>query len=640
MARDIKLPQLGQTMEEGTIVNILVSDGDKVEKGDVIFEVETDKATLEVESPAEGYVKKVLVKDGETIPVNTPMLIVGEKHEEIDQAYIDSLAGGENVGKIEPQKTAEPEATLAQPSGDADPSLKTVKLPQLGQTMEEGTVVNILVSPGDKIAKGDVVFEIETDKATLEMESPAEGFVKRVLVDDGETIPVNAPMLIVGAEDAVVSGEYVAAQTGDQAVAETEQTQQGPAERTSGPVKTPEGIRVVRLPQLGQTMEEGTVVNILIGSGDKVEKGDVIFEIETDKATLEMESPAEGIVKMVLVEDGETVPVNDPLLIVGEDGAEVSQAFVDSLRAGPGEQAVQAESKPAPEAKTQAPTQAAGPAKGGKVFASPRAKTIAQQQGVDISTVSPKPGAPRIVAADVLAAVQSGGAQSPAVLGERIPVNRLQKITGEKMLQSKRDIPCFYLTTQVDMTELVKLRSKANESASVKISFNDYIIRAVAKSLRHYPVMTGQLAGDFIQLAERIHVGLAIAVEDGLISPVIKDADQKDVAQIAEYSKSLIQRTKANQVTLDDLEGGCITISNLGGFGIHSFIPVVVPGQCSILGVGSIEDTCVPSGGNILVRKIMSLTLSVDHKVANGAEAAQFLDFIKKMLEHPAELDQ
>ena len=211
----------------------------------------------------------------------------------------------------------------------------------------------------------------------------------------------------------------------------------------------------------------------------------------------------------------------------------------------------------------------------------------------------------------------------------------LQRITAERMLKSKQEIPCFYLTVKVDMTELTALRTKINESGDVKVAYNDFIMKAVATGLEKYAIMTGQLAGDVIKLVDAIHVGLAISVPDGLVAPLVKDVNKKNVRQIARDSQALIERAKNDKLDLSDLEGGCITISNLGAFGIESFIPIVVPGQCSILGIGRIADTCVPDNGNILVRKLMNMTLSVDHKVANGAYAAQFLDLVKKMLEEP-----
>ena len=390
----------------------------------------------------------------------------------------------------------------------------------------------------------------------------------------------------------------------------------------------------IRLPQLGQTMEEGTIVTSLVKVGDKVGKGDVIFEIETDKATLEMESPAEGFVNRILVRIGETVPVNTTIMILAAEGAEIEQDFIDSLEAGTAA-APQTAAQAAEKTSAETPVKTTG-ATGGRVFASPRAKTVAAELGVDLHRVRAAAGAARITEADVRRAAAGGEAKGPAgpSLGDKVPVSRLQKIVSERMLKSKQEIPCFYLNVVVDMTDIVKLRTRLNRAGNVKISFNDFLIRAVAIALEHYPIMTGQLSGNYVQLADKIDIGLAISTPEGLAAPLIRDAGNKTVRQIAEYGKGLIERARTNKLTLDDLEGGCITVSNLGGFGIDSFIPIVVPGQCSILGVGRIAETCMPIDGNIIVRKMMNLNLSVDHKVANGADAAQFLDYVKKMLEH------
>ena len=394
--------------------------------------------------------------------------------------------------------------------------------------------------------------------------------------------------------------------------------------------------REVRLPQLGQTMEEGTIVDCRVKVGDEVKKGDVIFEIETDKATLEMESPAEGFVKHILTEVGQTLPVGEPLMILGEKDEEVPQSFVDSLKSSvPTAPAAEpapaaAVSEPAkPEPEPSKPT--------GKVKASPRAKRLAEQLGVTLAAMTGTGPGGRITEQDVKEAAASKQAQPagpPEIKpGATIPVNRIQRITAQKMLQSKREIPCFYLTVKADVTDLVAFRAKLNETSDVKIAYNDFIIRAVAMGLEKFPIMTGQLAGDSIQLAESINIGLAIAVPDGLVAPIVKNVNKKDVSQIARDSKALIEKARSNKLAPTDLEGGCITVSNLGAFGIESFIPIVVPGQCSILGIGQITDTCVQADGNIIVRKLMNMTLSVDHKVTNGAYAAQFLDFVRKLLE-------
>ena len=392
--------------------------------------------------------------------------------------------------------------------------------------------------------------------------------------------------------------------------------------------------REVRLPQLGQTMEEGTIVGWMVKVGDEVKKGDCIFEVETDKATLEVESPADGFVKCILAEIGQTVPVSEPILVLGERGEEVPQSFLDSLKSGTAAAPV-AKAAPAPEQAKPEP-QPAEPAD--RVKVSPRAKKLASRLDVNLATVTGTGPAGRITEQDVKKAADFQPPAQPAPapevkLGATIPVNRLQKITAERMLQSKRQIPCFYLTVKVDVTDIVELRTRLNKTGDVKISYNDFIMRALAIGMEKFAIMTGQLAGDTIQLADSINVGLAVSVPDGLVAPVVRDVNKKDVIRIAHDSKVLIEKARNNKLELTDLEGGCITVSNLGAFGIESFIPIVIPGQCSILGVGRITDTCVPDNGGFTVRKLMSMTLSVDHKVANGAYAAQFLDYVKNLLE-------
>jgi pyruvate dehydrogenase E2 component (dihydrolipoamide acetyltransferase) len=299
-------------------------------------------------------------------------------------------------------------------------------------------------------------------------------------------------------------------------------------------------------------------------------------------------------------------------------------------------------------------------------MASPRAKRLAAELGVDLATVAATGPAGKITEVDIRKAAEGKAAPAAApapapapaakptpaakpapaptvpaaqaALGSTVPVNRLQRITAERMLKSKQEIPCFYLTVRADVTALVARRTQLNAAGDVKVSYNDFIIKAVATALEKFPLMTGQLAGDAIKLADAIHVGLAISVTDGLVAPLVKDVNKKDLKQVARDSQALVERTRADKLDLSDLEGGCITVSNLGAFGIESFIPIVVPGQCTILGIGQIADTCVPDNGNILVRKLMNMTLSVDHKVANGAYAAQFLDYTRKLLEDPASL--
>jgi pyruvate dehydrogenase E2 component (dihydrolipoamide acetyltransferase) len=360
----------------------------------------------------------------------------------------------------------------------------------------------------------------------------------------------------------------------------------------------------IRLPQLGQTMEEGTIVEYKVKIGDKVEKGDSIYEVETDKATLEVESPADGFVKHIIAEVGQTLLVGDPILLLGDKDEQVPQSLVDSLKAETaGDQAQAADGQAASALEDTDP---------GEPVETPIPTTARQVK-----------------------------------LGDVIPLTRRQKTAAQKMLQSKREIPCFHLTAKADVTELVELRTRLNSTSNVKISYNDFVMRALATGLEKYPIMTGRLEADTIKLADSINIGLAIALADGMVVPVVKDVNKKDLAQIARDSRALIERIRTNKLTPEDFQGGCITISNLGAFGAEANTAIVVPGQGSILGVGQITDKCGPGdiksaraeAANVAVLKSMNLTLSVDHRLTNGAYAAQFLDFTRRLLEDPSSFE-
>jgi pyruvate dehydrogenase E2 component (dihydrolipoamide acetyltransferase) len=351
-------------------------------------------------------------------------------------------------------------------------------------------------------------------------------------------------------------------------------------------------------------MKEGTLTRILVAAGDQVRRGDVLFEIETDKATLEMEADAEGFVKAVLVEPGQTVPVQTPLLILGGQAEQLDSAYL-----------AQVAEHVRGAVMLELPTGQAGTGlnSAGMAYAHMLRDTEAHARCDVMETVKPE-------------------------LGARIPLSRTQKIVAEKMLWSKQNIPCFYLNIRVDVTKLVELRSQMNTGCETKFSINDFIIRALTLGIQHYPVMTGQLAENHIQLAGSIDIGFAISTDEGVVAPIVKDCGSKSLLDISQSCGMLIERARTRTLSLEDLADGCMSVSNLGAFGVDSFIPIVIPGQSSILGVGTIQDAVLPMDKEPTVRKIMNLTLAVDHKVINGAEAAQFLDFVKKLLEHPDEL--
>lgn len=414
-------------------------------------------------------------------------------------------------------------------------------------------------------------------------------------------------------------------------------------------------INKIRLPKLGQTMEEGTIVSISVSENSKVAKGDVIFEIETDKATLEIESPQSGYIKKIVVNLGDTIPVNAPLAIIADTQDEhIPQSLIGSLmtvtNADKTEQIPSASQDAAltsPEYLAVAAAEITSPT---IIKATPRAIKLANQTGINLSDIQLSPDQFQITEADVRKAAssqtnaktaQAKDTNIPPIsykLGDTIPLTKMQKLIGQRMTSSKQNIPCFYLNTIADVTRLIEYRSNLNAQSPVKVSFNDLLIRAAALAITKFPIMAGQLENDLIKIPQNISIALAVAVGENLVAPVCKDADIKSITEIAQYNNDLIQRAKTASLTTDDLTGACLTLSNLGAFMIDSFIPIVVPGQCSILGIGRIKDELTMDNGEIITAKQMKLTLSVDHKIANGAYAAQFLDEIKKLLESPESL--
>jgi len=345
----------------------------------------------------------------------------------------------------------------------------------------------------------------------------------------------------------------------------------------------------VKLPQLGQSMQEGAILECLVKVDQHVKKGDYLFEIETDKVTLELESPEDGYVKAITVKQGQIVLVGQVLLVLGDENEQID---IDAVLSQNNQL---------------------------KIAASAVIKTSSDE----------------ITQTDLNAAAQD---RSQYKLGRKVQLGRLAKITAEKMVQSKSQKPCFYLNISVDAAGLAGHQEKLNKKNKVKITLDDFLIRALSLGFERWPIMTGKLDGDDILLADSIGIGLAVTTQAGMVGPVIKNVDKKNLTEIAEYRTALIERANTGKLTLEDLEGGCITISNLGPLGIDSFIPIVVPGQCSILGVGKITDACVPGDGDVSTGKLMKMTLAVDHRIANGAEAAQFLGLVGKLLEEPEKL--
>lgn len=348
----------------------------------------------------------------------------------------------------------------------------------------------------------------------------------------------------------------------------------------------------IKLNRLCGNVENATLLSVAIVQGQQVNKGDVVAEIETDKATMELQADFGGFVKAIIPQIGQNLDSDDVLMIIGNEDETVDETRVQKL----------IDKLNTPKQDQQMVAAASG-------------------TGVNVNDLPAK-------TADL----------SKISLGDSVPLSRIQKITGDKMLQSKLNVPCFYLNTVVDMTDAVQFRSKMNRDGNVKISFNDIIIKAIAMAVQRYPVMGGRIEGENIVTDSDVNISLAVSSGDDLFAPVVKSVNEKTVFDISNDISTLVEKVKSGKLEKDDLEGGCCCLSNLGSFGVESFIPIVIPGQCFILGAGKIADSVVVGGKGQTAKKMMSITISVDHKVANGAYAAQFLDFVKKLLENPESL--
>jgi pyruvate dehydrogenase E2 component (dihydrolipoamide acetyltransferase) len=384
----------------------------------------------------------------------------------------------------------------------------------------------------------------------------------------------------------------------------------------------------VIMPKLGLTMTEGTIERWLKQEGDRVEKGESLVEIITEKINFQYESPASGILRKILHHEGETVPVTTPIAIIAEEGeavAEVEMVKPEVPAEVPLPAAVQRESKE--------------PSK--RIFVSPIARKVAQEKGIDLSSVKGSGPMGRIIKMDVLKAAEKGVAPPMQRRSEKlIPLKGIRRVIAKRMTESFQNIPHFYLSLEIDMTSCLalheQLREEMERRTKLRLTLTDILVKITASALRDHPIINSSIEGDQIHLIEEINIGVAIAFEAGLIVPVIHHADQKSLTEIASTLRDLTQKAKEGKLSLQEVGGGTFTLSNMGMLGIDKFNAIINPPECSILGVGRTVDKPVFHGGEIKVRPMAWFTLSSDHRIVDGATAALFFNHIKKLLENPA----
>lgn len=532
-------------------------------------------------------------------------------------------------------------------------------MPRLSDTMEEGTVAKWLKNVGDAVSEGDILAEIETDKATMEFESFHEGTLLHIGIPEGEGAPVDALLAIVGekGEDisALISGAAPTAPVSE-APAPAPAAPATPA-AAAAPAAVPEGVEIVKMPRLSDTMEEGTVATWIKKVGDAVSEGDILAEIETDKATMEFESFYSGTLLHIGIGEGETAPVDAVLAIIGPEGTNVDAVLAAGSAPAPAadpaqESASAAAVAPAAAPATPAPAASAATA-GGRVLASPLARRMAEDRGIDLTSVSGSGDSGRIVKRDIenyqpAAAPAATAPAAPAAAGpaqialpageervEEVKNSQMRKVIAKRLGESKFTAPHYYLTIEVDMDQAMASRAQINALPDTKVSFNDMVVKACAMALKKHPQVNTSWNGDTTRYNHHVHVGVAVAVEDGLVVPVLKFTDQMSLTQIGTAVKDLAGRARNKKIQPAEMEGSTFTVSNLGMFGIQEFTSIINQPNSAILSVGAIVEKPVVKEGQIVVGNTMTVTLACDHRTVDGATGAQFLQTLRAYLEHP-----
>ncbi|WP_375562151.1 pyruvate dehydrogenase complex dihydrolipoamide acetyltransferase [Bernardetia sp. OM2101] len=560
-------------------------------------------------------------------------------------------------------------------------------MPRLTDTMEEGVVASILVKEGDKVKSGDLLAEIETDKATMEWESFVDGEVLYIGVSEGDGIPVNDPVLILGKKGEDISDlKAKFGQSGENGNSSSESKEEPKQTDSKKEVEQPKQEKsstkkidtssinaiVLRMRKMTDTMEEGVLASWLVKVGDKLKSGDVIAEVETDKATMDFDIYDDGEVLYLAAEEGDSVPIDTPIAVIGEKGADY-QALLDAESLNSSDTTNEQEQKEIKEEVKSASMSSSSSSTSsnanseGRIFISPLAKKMAEENGYDINQIEGSGENGRITKKDIenftpqkaassssktetkqvseSQSSQSNGQQAqksaPAFAQEGTQdekVSQMRKAIAKSLSASKFTAPHFYLTIAVNMDKAIETRKMLNGLSDTKISFNDIVIKSTALALKKHPAINASWQGDTIRYYDNVHMGVAVAVDEGLLVPVVRFAEMKTLSQINTEVKDFAGKAKDKKLQPSDWEGSTFTISNLGMFGIEEFTAIINAPNACILAVGAITQQPIVKEGEIVVGNIMKMTLSCDHRVVDGAVGAAFLQTLKEFMENPLKM--
>jgi pyruvate dehydrogenase E2 component (dihydrolipoamide acetyltransferase) len=535
---------------------------------------------------------------------------------------------------------------------------EVIRMPKMSDTMTEGVIAAWHKKVGDTVKSGDLLAEVETDKATMELESYESGTLLYIGVKAKEAAPIDGVIAVIGK-----SGENIddllknikSGNTGNNSDnSKPKEEKATEPEASNEPAVDISGIKaeVIRMPKMSDTMTEGTIVAWHKKVGDKVKSGELLAEVATDKATMELESYSDGTLLYIGVQNGEAVAVDGVLAIIGEAGVDYKPLLSASSKTATKTEIKKEE--PVAQNTTATTTTNQSSSSDSRLKASPLAKKIAKEKGIDIKQIHGSGEHGRIVKKDVETFTPSStpannqksetkssspAVKLPPVVGQEgydeVPVSQMRKTIAKRLSESLYSAPHFYLVMEINMDKAIEARASINEVAPVKISFNDMVIKATAAALRKHPLVNSSWLGDKIRYNHHIHIGVAMAVEEGLLVPVIRFADNKSLSHIGTEVKEFAAKAKNKQLTPADWSGNTFTISNLGMFGIDEFTAIINPPDACILAVGGIKQTAVVKNGQLIPGNIMKLTLSCDHRVVDGAIGAAFLQTLKSLLEDP-----
>lgn len=564
-----------------------------------------------------------------------------------------------------------------------------ITMPRLSDTMTEGTVATWLKKVGDKVNEGDILAEIETDKATMEFESFNAGTLLHIGIQEGESAPVDSLLAIIGKEgediSALLEGKEDSSEKEDadkpqdkeekkedkeenessseDKKSESKDSEDKPKEDKKPSGELPKGVKVVTMPRLSDTMTDGTVATWLKKVGDKVNEGDILAEIETDKATMEFESFNAGTLLYVGIKEGESAPVDSVLAIIGPEGTDVSgiaenydkdggSASSESKSEEKSSKEDKEETSESKDKKEEPKAETASGNDDGRIFVSPLARKIAKEKGISLDKVKGTGENGRIVKKDIenytpeaeqpkQAVAQEKGSEAKQYtpVGEEstkeVKNSQMRKTIARRLSESKFTAPEYYLTVELDMDNAIASRGVINGLPDTKVSFNDMVIKACAMALRKHPQVNTQWKDDVTVYNQHISIGVAVAVEEGLVVPVLKFADQMSLSQIGGSVKELAGKARNKKLQPAEMEGSTFTVSNLGMFGIKEFTSIINQPNSAILSVGAIIEKPVVKNGQIVVGNTMTVTLACDHRTVDGATGAQFLQTLKHYIENP-----